>query len=269
MTAPSLPNKNELATKIDVEVCLDNLESLPIAIAAGANRIELCSSLALGGLTPSIGMMRYAAQTATIPVYAMIRPRQGDFLYGSADLTSMQFDIDAAAEAGLQGIVLGLLNRDGEIDGERLRPLVHQAQQHGLGITFHRAFDQCRDPLQALESIIELGCERILTSGTHSNALEGCEMLQQLIQQAAGRIAIMAGAGINAHNVREIVTRTGVRQIHLSGKSQRHSQMQWIAERAKMGAADQQDFQIPVTSYDLIAEVRQILDSIHSFEGDE
>lgn len=242
-----------------IEVCIDNLESLPLAIAGGATRIELCSSLALGGLTPSFGFMQCAAKLSSVPVYAMIRPRQGDFLYQQNDLNAMLLDIDAAASAGLQGIVFGVLDRDGHIDLDQAHQLAERAQLHGLGMTFHRAIDQCRDVHRALEDIIALGCERVLTSGQAADALSGVQVLHQMVAQAGERIAIMAGAGLNAGNVREIVTLSGVRQVHLSGKSQRPSHMQLVADRARMGDTGTDDFVVPVTNPQAIDKVAKAL----------
>ena len=237
-----------------IEVCIDNIESLHQAIAGGATRIELCSSLALGGLTPSFGFMRQAAAHSPIPVYAMIRPRQGDFFYTEEEVEIMMWDIEMAHRAGLQGVVLGLLNPDGSIDCQRTQRLCQHATALGLGVTFHRAFDQCSEPKQALEEIITLGCERILTSGLAPSAPQGTALLASLVEQAAGRIAIMAGAGVNASNVKELVAKSHVTEVHLSGKGVRPSKMRFIAEQSKMGAADVDDFMIPLTDIEAIAK---------------
>lgn len=245
-----------------VEVCIDNLESLHYAIAGGASRIELCSSLALGGLTPSFGFMQQAAKIATIPVYAMIRPRQGDFLYNEEDIEAMLLDIDAAAQAGLQGVVFGTLTAQGDIDMQQAQRLAERANQHHLGITFHRAIDQCRDFTQAIEQIAELGCERILTSGLAANAEQGIDVLNQMVELANGRFAIMAGAGVTPDNAVKIASMTGITQLHLSGKTTRASGMMLIAEQAKMGNQDLDDFIVPITSTQTIASVVRALTAI-------
>ncbi|MDF4656539.1 copper homeostasis protein CutC [Vibrio parahaemolyticus] len=237
-----------------LEVCIDNIESLHYAIAGGATRIELCSSLALGGLTPSYGFMQQAAKQSSVPVYAMIRPRQGDFFYNEEELDMMRWDIEAAHQSGLDGVVLGVLTQEGDATA-----LCEFAQALGLGITFHRAFDQCRNAEQALEDIIHLGCERILTSGLAPSAPAGESVLKSLVEQAQGRIAIMAGAGVNADNVRHLVKNTNVQEVHLSGKTTRPSQMTFIAEQSKMGASDVDDFAIPITSTQAIANVAAAL----------
>ncbi|TFH91381.1 copper homeostasis protein CutC [Vibrio ouci] len=245
--------------KYHIEVCIDNLESLHLAIAGGATRIELCSSLALGGLTPSFGFMKKAAQISTIPVYAMLRPRQGDFLYDQDDIDAMLLDIEAAAEAGLQGVVFGVLTADGLIDVPLAQQLAERANLYGLGITFHRAIDQSSDWQQALEDIISLGAERVLTSGLAANVEQGIDTLKQMVEQADGRVSIMAGAGLTAENVQTIVHATGVREVHLSGKSTRPSHMLNTSEDAKMGNLNIDDFIVPVTSSAAIEKVVKAL----------
>lgn len=245
-----------------LEVCIDNVESLHSAIQGGATRIELCSSLALGGLTPSYGLMKQSAKISHIPVYAMIRPRQGDFLYDPEEIAVMLEDIEAAANAGLQGVVFGLLTAQGEVDSEQSARLVQHAKQRGLGVTFHRAIDQCADFRQALNTVIELGCERILTSGLASQVEDGIDTLAEMVKLAQGRIQIMAGAGLNAENVTRIVQQTGVQEVHLSGKTTRPSHMQLQTANAKMGQANLDDFVIPVTNPQAIAQVAERLKAL-------
>ncbi|AXY01824.1 copper homeostasis protein CutC [Vibrio alfacsensis] len=238
-----------------LEVCIDNIESLHNAIAGGATRIELCSSLALGGLTPSYGFMQQAAKLSSVPVYAMIRPRQGDFFYSEEEIEMMRWDIEAAHQAGLNGVVFGVLTQDGDIHMPYATALCEFAQALGLGVTFHRAFDQCRDAEKALEEIISLGCERILTSGLAASAPQGIDVLTVLVAKAKGRIAIMAGAGINADNVSQLIEQTQVTEVHLSGKTTRPSHMTFTSGQSKMGAADIDDFVIPITSQEAIANM--------------
>ncbi|MFA0194792.1 copper homeostasis protein CutC [Vibrio artabrorum] len=242
----------------EIEVCIDNLESLHNALSGGANRIELCSSLALGGLTPSFGMMKQAARISSVPVYAMIRPRQGDFIFDADDVMSMLHDIQAAADAGLNGVVLGALTPKGEIDMPTMQTLATKAHQLKLGITFHRAIDQLQDYKVALERIIELGCERVLTSGFAVNAEQGIDVLAAMVKQADGRIDIMAGAGVNAANAKRIQSATQVPALHLSGKSTRPSLME-NNSKAQMGSDNIDDYQIPVTDTSKISAVRAAL----------
>ncbi|PSW11030.1 copper homeostasis protein CutC [Photobacterium sanctipauli] len=240
-----------------IEVCIDNIESLHLAQQGGATRIELCSSLALGGLTPNVGLMQLAAKYASIPVYAMIRPRQGDFLFEQQDVEIMLADIHAAKQAQLQGVVVGVLSQDGHVDKDILKALCLEAK--GMGITFHRAIDQCVDPMAALDTVMEMGCERVLTSGLKANAFDGIAMLKNMVTHCGDRLSIMAGAGVTADNVAEIVRKTSVREVHLSGKSTRASKMTAFAADAHMGNADIDDFAIPVTASDKIAAVRNAL----------
>ncbi|NVD05973.1 copper homeostasis protein CutC [Vibrio sp. JPW-9-11-11] len=247
--------------KYHIEVCVDNLESLHLAIQGGASRIELCSSLALGGLTPSFGLMKKAGQISPLPVYAMIRPRQGDFVYDQGDIDAMLLDIEAAAEAGLQGVVFGVLTEQGHIDMSLAQQLADKAQLYDLGITFHRAIDQCVDWSEAIEHVISLGCERVLTSGLAASAEQGAEVLKQMVDLADGRVSIMAGAGLTADNVQSIVTQTHVREVHLSGKSTRPSKMKTLNNQAKMGNQNIDDYLIPVTSSQAIEKVVKALSS--------
>jgi len=245
-----------------VEVCIDHLESLHQAIAGGATRIELCSSLALGGLTPSFGFMQQAAKLSRVPVYAMIRPRQGDFIFEQQDIDAMLLDIEAAAHAGLQGVVIGVLTPQGNIHLEQAKQLADKAHSHGLGITFHRAIDQSQDFHQAIDYAAELGCERILTSGLAANVEQGVDVLKQMVDYAGNRIAIMAGAGLTADNVAHICQSTGVKQVHLSGKSTRPSLMELASDDVKMGSSDVDDYLIPITDSNKIAAVVTALEEL-------
>ncbi|WP_106797080.1 copper homeostasis protein CutC [Rhizobium sp. H4] len=199
-----------------LEVCVDSAEGLAAAVEGGAGRIELCSALELGGLTPLPSLMRIAAR-APIPVYAMIRPHAGPFIFGGADEEAMLLDIDAVRGAGLAGVVIGANRPDGTLD----MPLIHRLKAHasGLGSTLHRAFDLVPDADQALEQAIELGCERILTSGRALKAADGLETLTRLSAKAAGRISIMPGSGIRPANVGAILQATGAREVHGSCSS--------------------------------------------------
>lgn len=196
-----------------LEVCVDSAEGLEAAVAGGAQRIELCSALDVGGLTPSRGLMALAAK-APVPVYAMIRPRAGDFIFDAASRDVMLADIDAARECGLAGVVLGASLGDGRLDVGLLALLAEQS--HGMGRTLHRAFDLVPDTDEALEQAIGLGFERILTSGLAVKAQDGMGVLRRLAGQSAGRIAIMAGSGITPVNVAHIVAGTSVAEVHAS-----------------------------------------------------
>ena len=207
---------------MQIEVCSFSLNSCLVAQRAGANRIELCGGLAEGGTTPSAGLIQLARQQVTIPFYVMIRPRGGDFFYSETELAVMKADIQLAKALGADGLVFGLLNSDGSIDEERTRQLVELADP--LPVTFHRAFDMARDPLEALEAVIRTGAVRILTSGQQQTAESGLSVLRQLSQAAAGRIEIMAGAGVNAQNAPLFID-AGVNALHLSGGQKEDSGM--------------------------------------------
>ncbi|GAA4449038.1 copper homeostasis protein CutC [Nibrella saemangeumensis] len=217
-----------------VEICAYSLESCLVAQRAGAGRVELCSSLSEGGLTPSAGLIQLACRQLSIDLYVMIRPRGGDFLYSDTEFAVMQADIDMAKSLGADGIVLGLLKADGTVDEERTRQLVELAQP--LPVTFHRAFDMTRDAGEALEAVIRAGAVTILTSGQQPSAGQGIEQLRQLVHQGSGRINIMAGAGVNRQNV-GLLIEAGVQAVHLSGKTSLESPMTFRRAGLSMASA--------------------------------
>lgn len=196
-----------------LEVCVDDLVGLEACLSGGADRIELCSALALGGLTPSRGFMRTAV-SAEMPVYAMIRPRDGDFCYSSREIDIMCDDIACAKDSGLAGVVFGAATEDARLDLHALSRLTRAAE--GMACTLHRVVDVLDDPATAVESAIELGIDRVLSSGGATAAVEGIEELAQMHSQAAGKVEIMAGAGVTAENVRTIARSTGIRSFHAS-----------------------------------------------------
>ncbi len=200
---------------IVLEVCVDSVQGLNAAIDGGAGRIELCSALEIGGLTPSAGLLR-AASSSPVPVVAMIRPRGGDFCFGEEELQLMLQEIDAVAAAGLQGVVLGASHQDGRLDLQLLERLVQRAGGHGLRCTLHRAIDLCPDLAAATGHAIELGFERILTSGGARSAPEGLDGLRRCFDAAAGRITIMPGAGISADNVQLLRAQLPLTDVHAS-----------------------------------------------------
>ncbi|CAN7466178.1 copper homeostasis protein CutC [Aminobacter sp. LjRoot7] len=203
-----------MSEDIHLEVCVDSPQSLAAAIEGGADRIELCAALETGGLTPSPGLMALAAK-APIPVYAMIRTRPGDFVFDDADVATLLADIDAVRAAGLAGVVLGANRLDGSLDRDVLSRLAGHAK--GLGMTLHRAFDLAGpDFASAVELAVELGFERILTSGGESTALKGLDALAACFDQAQGRVVIMPGSGVNLDTVAAIKARLPLREIHSS-----------------------------------------------------
>ncbi|MGL4826257.1 MAG: copper homeostasis protein CutC [Vibrionaceae bacterium] len=237
---------------ICLEVCVDNIESLLTAQQNGADRIELCSALLLGGLTPSYGLMQEAIQLATVPVYAMIRPRAGDFCFSREEVNLMLQDIAVAKKLGLHGVVVGILDKEGLVPGAILRELVQAA--HPMGVTFNRAIDVSSDWRCDIETIIAAGCERILSSGHAATALAGLEMLQEMQNAIAGRINLMPGAGINAENVQTVLEFIGATEVHMSGMGFRGSA---VAHAVTMGTSD--DGTINITDGAKVAAVRSLL----------
>jgi len=204
-----------------LEVAANSVASAVAAQDGGAGRVELCTALELGGLTPSRGQIALARDRLRIPLYVLIRPRAGDFVYDDAECETMARDVEACGELGCDGIVIGVLDADGHVDRVRCAELTTAAK--GLGVTFHRAIDVSRDPLQALEAAIALGCERVLSSGAQPGAPQGADLLAAMVQQAGGRISVMPGAGINAGNIVALRRRTGAREFHASAKQDRPS----------------------------------------------
>ena len=195
---------------IPVEICVEGLTS---ALAAfGASRVELCENLAVGGVTPSAGAIAVACERLVIPVHVLIRPRGGDFVYSDAELLAMKRDIQAAKGLGASGVVLGCLTRDGRVDLERTAWLVELARP--LSVTFHKAFDAARDPFEALDDLLTLGLDRVLTSGQAPTALEGLAMLVELTKRSAGKIVVMAGGSITLGQIPPIRA-AGIEEIHL------------------------------------------------------
>jgi len=201
---------------ITLEVCSNSVTSAIAAQEGGAIRVELCENLDEGGTTPSFGTILLARKHLHIQLFVLIRPRSGDFLYTDLEFEIIKADIRNCIEAGCDGIVIGILKADGTVDKERCSELIRMAKQFGLSVTFHRAFDMCADLYQSLEDIIALGCDRILTSGGKSTAMEGVNIIRHLVEQAAGRISIMPGSGIRDTNVADLVHFTGVTEVHSS-----------------------------------------------------
>ena len=196
-----------------LEICVASIESAIAAQKGGAHRIELCDNMLEEGTTPSAGTITLARQHCDIPIHVMIRPRGGDFCYSDVEFEIMKIDIENAQELGADGVVFGVLRPDGVVDVERCTELVALARP--LAVTFHRAFDVARDPFQALEAIIGLGIERLLTSGQEESALEGLDLISELVQRAGGRIIIMPGGGITQGNINYIVQQSGVKEAHV------------------------------------------------------
>jgi copper homeostasis protein len=219
---------------MQLEICCYSLQSCINAQKGGANRIELCNGLFEGGTTPSIGLIKLTVEAVDIPIYPIIRPRGGDFVYSETELRVMEEDIRQAKAAGAKGVVIGILKPDGTVNISETKRLVELAKP--LGVTFHRAFDMTTDPMQALEDIIQTGCERILTSGQQNYAADAATLLTKLAKAANSRIEIMAGSGVGIKNAEELI-KTGVHAIHLSAKTATESPMRFRNEAVSMASA--------------------------------
>lgn len=206
-----------------LEICVDSLESALAAERGGAHRVELCSNLNIGGTTPSQGLIELAKQNLSIEIYVMIRPRGGDFCYSELEFEVMKRDINNAKKMKVDGIVVGILKPNGQIDIKRMEEIIQLARP--LEVTFHRAFDKSRDLFESLENLINLGVDRILTSGGVDKAIDGVTTIGQLVKMANDRVIIMPGSGVNVDNIGQIIEATGVKEIHLSARKKDDSKM--------------------------------------------
>ena len=229
-----------------LECCVDSVESAINAAGGGASRIELCSNLIIGGTTPDISLVVEIRKYTDIRIHALIRPRFGDFCYSKYEMEIMKSQIKALREAGVEGVVIGVLDEDGNLNLEAMKELIEAAD--GLSVTLHRAFDMCRDPYKAMEEAIALGVNTILTSGQKQSAWEGRELLADLIQKAAGRIDIMAGAGIGAAVIEKLISETKGTTYHMSGKITLDSKMKYRKEDVSMGLPSLSEYEIWQTS---------------------
>jgi copper homeostasis protein len=209
-----------------VEIATSDFITTAAAVDGGAQRIELCANLAEGGVTPSQGTIRQCREKFQTLIYPIIRPRGGDFLYTNDEFRIMLQDVQFCKQLGCDGVVIGLLNEDGSIDLKRTAALVEAA--YPLGVTFHRAFDRCRDPFEALEQLITIGCERILTSGQKPSAPDAIELIASLNKTADDRIIIMPGSGVRKDNVKELADKTGCLEFHSSLRGKTKSKMQFL-----------------------------------------
>jgi len=247
------------ASRIQIEVCIDSVQSALAAHRGGADRVELCQNLFEGGTTPSAGMIRVVRSAVPLGVFVIIRPRGGDFCYDRVEFDVMQQDIIAAKQLGVDGIVLGVLLKDGRVDSKRTADLIKLARP--LPVTFHRAFDMTRDPREALEDVIELGCERVLTSGQEKSVLEGLDTIAALVKQARNRIIVMPGAGITERNFAKIRKGSGAREFHMSASASLSSKMVFRNKRCSMGKELRPpEFEMSVADGPRIAQFRRAAD---------
>jgi copper homeostasis protein len=214
-----------MTQNIILEICANSLTSALEAQSGGADRIELCESLELGGVTPSPGTLRLCREKLSIPIHVLVRPRGGDFLYSDEEYDVMKEDVLYCKSIGINGIVTGILHPDGRIDKARCAEL--KALAEPMNISFHRAFDFCRDPFEALEDLISLGFERILTAGQQNTVPQGLALIKTLVGRANGRIIIMPGSGVDENNIREILAQSGATEIHTTAKISTDGPMQY------------------------------------------
>jgi copper homeostasis protein len=244
-----------------LEICVDSLESAVSAEIGGAKRIELCNSLTEGGLTPSLGLLRAVRARVKIGIHVMIRPRAGDFLYSEDELAVMREDIAVAVQSGADGVALGLLTADGDVDVERTRVLVALARP--MEVTFHRAIDLARNINVALQDVIQAGADRVLTSGGEPTAMQGRHRIGDLVYEARGRIGIMVGGGIRADNVQEIARVTGAREFHAALRRQIPSPMKHQRRKVHLGALGLDESTRHVVRAIDVQTLRQVID--HAF----
>lgn len=244
-----------MPTPFQLEICANSVSSAIAAQAGGADRVEFCQNLEAGGTTPSHGQIVTLKQHIHIPVHVPIRARAGDFLYDEREYEEMEADIRFCRDAGCEGVVIGLLHANGRIDAERTAALVELARP--MHVTFHRAFDRCANPFEALEEIIACGCGRLLTSGQQNTAEEGIDLIRQLVQQADGRIEIMPGSGVTPSNIQRLARETGARSFHSSAKETEASRMVYANDAVQgMGGARW------VTSKKKVRELADLLQSL-------
>jgi copper homeostasis protein len=242
-----------------LEICVDSVESSVNAEAGGADRLELCGALEVGGITPGAGTITSVLNNVSIPVNIMIRPRGSDFLYSDSEFEVMRRDIEFVGEAGAAGIVLGILTADGRIDIERTAYLVEHAKP--MSVTFHRAFDMTADAMVALEDIIAAGVDRLLTSGQCNSAFEGAGLIRELVEAARKRIIIMPGAGLNERNIAEMVRITGASEYHMTARKLVESEMEFRRLELGLGhpAMTEDEYVIRLADRERVAAIKNIL----------
>ena len=238
-----------------LEVCANSVTSALAAQDGGSARVELCENLYEGGTTPSHGEILMARKLLHIKLHVLIRPRGGGTFYSDLEFDVMMADVKYCIDAGCDGIVMGMLKADGTVDKERCGQMANMAKQHGLSVTFNRAFDMSADLEQSLEDIIELGCDRILTSGGRTTAMEGSSIIARLIKKAAGRIIIMPGCGISETNAADLVRFTGAMEIHASARKRIESQMTFKNNHIVLGQNYGDEYSLDQTDKERVKQI--------------
>ncbi len=240
-----------------LECCVDSVESAVAAQKGGADRLELCSDLIIGGTTPGINLFLAVRQKVSIKIHVLIRPRFGDFCYTDEEFSIMKKDVEMFRRNGADGVVIGVLKRDGSLDVGRMKELVSAAGD--MSITLHRAFDVCRDPFQTLEEAKALGIRTILNSGQKNNCLDGKDLIRQLVEKAGDEIDIMVGGGVRYTNIKELAKATNAKSFHMSGKVEVDSAMIYRNKDVNMGLPMLSEYTIFRTDEKEVAKVRDIL----------
>ncbi|MEO8146811.1 MAG: copper homeostasis protein CutC [Bacteroidia bacterium] len=244
---------------LTLEICCYSIQSVINAAAAKADRVELCADITSGGITPSSGLIESAVQVG-IDVYVIIRLRGGDFFYSADEFKIMELDIISCKNIGVKGVVIGLLNKDGSVDKVRTKRLVELA--YPMDVTFHRAIDMSNDLFKAMDDIYECGIKRILTSGGYNTALEGIEVIKQMVAYSENRLSVMAGSGVNANNIKQFYD-VGVREFHSSATSYIQSQMEYRNPKLNMGnKADFDEYAMQVADFEKIKEMKLVLEKL-------
>lgn len=243
-----------------LECCVDSVESAIAAKKGGADRLELCSALVIGGLSPSQALYRKIREQADIPIRVLLRPRFGDFCYTDYEHEILKEEVRSFCRLGADGIVIGTMKPDGTLNLEQMKELMEEAQ--GMTVTLHRAFDMCQDPFQTLEEAKRLGIHTILTSGQKNVCTEGMDLLKELVEQAQGKTEILVGGGVDASVLPVLAEKTKAKAFHMSGKVSIESEMQYRKQDVSMGVASVSEYEIWRTSEKRIREARRVLDHL-------
>lgn len=243
-----------------LECCVDSVESAIAAKKGGADRLELCSALVIGGLSPSQALYRKIREQADIPIRVLLRPRFGDFCYTDYEHEILKEEVRSFCKLGADGIVIGTMKPDGTLNLEQMKELMEETQ--GMTVTLHRAFDMCQDPFQTLEEAKRLGIHTILTSGQKNVCTEGMDLLKELVEQAQGKTEILVGGGVDASVLPVLAEKTKAKAFHMSGKVSIESEMQYRKQDVSMGVASVSEYEIWRTSEKRIREARRVLDHL-------
>lgn len=244
--------------KLELEICSNNWRSAQVADQAGADRIELCSALGEGGITPSAGLILQCVKDLSLKIHVLIRARAGDFYYNSQEIEIMRNDVKFCKENGVDGVVFGFLNTDGSIDKQLIQEFVDLARP--MKVTFHRAFDMCKDPMEALKELIDLKIDYILTSGHQAKAIDGMALLKELVVQSQGKIKIMAASGVRTHLLPKMMTQANVHAYHLSSRVQLKSEMEYIKTSVSMGSESvDAEYRIDSQDVEILKQAKKIL----------